>query len=238
MAGGYYTALSGMRTRLDALDRLAADIANASTAGYKTERAGTVQADRPSFGTALQSAVDVANGETRLDFRPGALVSTGRSLDVAVQGTGFFVVKTAQGERYTRNGHLGRSADGTLSTDEGDTVLGAAGPIKIDAGTVEVDADGTVRSGGSIAGKLKVVEFVGNAKLLRDGGSRFRTDAEPAEIEKPEVVSGSLEQSNVSMADRMAELTNTARNFETLLRAVSVLMNDVDRGAIDQLGRK
>ena len=62
MAGGYYTALSGMRTRMDALDRLAADIANASTAGYKTERAGTTQADRPSFGAALQSAVDVANG--------------------------------------------------------------------------------------------------------------------------------------------------------------------------------
>ena len=67
MAGGYYTALSGMRTRMDALDRLAADIANASTAGYKTERAGTTQADRPSFGVTLQSAVDVANGEARTD---------------------------------------------------------------------------------------------------------------------------------------------------------------------------
>ena len=51
MAGGYYTALSGMRTRMDALDRVAADIANASTAGYKTERAARQQADRPSFGT-------------------------------------------------------------------------------------------------------------------------------------------------------------------------------------------
>ena len=71
MAGGYYTALSGMRTRMDALDRLASDIANASTAGYKTERAGTTQADRPSFGTTLQSAVDVANGEARTRSPPG-----------------------------------------------------------------------------------------------------------------------------------------------------------------------
>ena len=78
MAGGYYTALSGMRTRMDALDRLAADIANASTAGYKTERAGTTEADRPSFGATLQSAVDVANGEARTDLRPGALAPTGR----------------------------------------------------------------------------------------------------------------------------------------------------------------
>src|SRR5207248_4552809 len=81
MAGGYYTALSGMRTRMDALDRIATDIANASTAGYKTERATTVQADRPSFGATLQSAVDVANGESRMDLRPGALATTGRSLD-------------------------------------------------------------------------------------------------------------------------------------------------------------
>ncbi|HEY2904415.1 MAG TPA: flagellar hook-basal body complex protein, partial [Vicinamibacterales bacterium] len=114
MAGGYYTALSGMRTRMDALDRLAADIANASTAGYKTERAGTTQADRPSFGTVLQSAVDVANGEARTDLRPGALAPTGRPLDVAIHGSGFFVVQTPQGERYTRNGHLVRGANGSL----------------------------------------------------------------------------------------------------------------------------
>lgn len=238
MAGGYYTALSGMRTRMDALDRLAADIANASTAGYKTERAGTTQADRPSFGTALQSAVDVANGEARMDLRPGALAPTGRSLDVAIQGAGFFVVKTPQGERYTRNGHLVRGMDGTLTTDEGDAVLGADGPIKIDTGTVDLDADGTVRNDGSVAGKLKVVDLGTNPKLVRDGGSRFRTDAAPTVIEKPQIVSGSLEQSNVSMADRVAELSDVARNFETLLRAVSVLMNDVDRGAITELGRK
>jgi flagellar basal body rod protein FlgG len=238
MAGGYYTALSGMRTRMDALDRLASDIANGSTAGYKTERAGTTEAPRPSFGATLQSAVDVANGEARMDLSPGAMASTGRSLDVAIQGSGFFVVKTPQGERYTRNGHLVRGADGTLATDEGDTVLGTDGPIKIDTGTVELDSDGTVRNGGSIAGKLKVVDLGANPKLFRDGGSRFRTDAAPSIVEKPSVVSGSLEQSNVSMAERMAELTDTARNFETLLRAVSVLMNDVDRGAITELSRK
>jgi flagellar basal-body rod protein FlgF len=238
MAGGYYTALSGMRTRMDALDRLAADIANASTAGYKTERAGTIQADRPSFGVTLQSAVDVANGEARTDLRPGAIASTGRSLDVAIHGAGFFVVQTPQGERYTRNGHLVRGVEGTLTTDEGDAVLGVDGPIKVDTGTVDLDADGTVRNGASIAGKLKIVDLGANPKLLRDGGSRFRMDGTPSVIEKPSIVSGSLEQSNVSMAERVAELSDVARNFETLLRAVSVLMNDVDRGAITELGRK
>src|SRR5262245_9289639 len=176
MAGGYYTALSGMRTRMDALDRLAADIANASTAGYKTERAGTTEAQRPSFGQALQAAVDVANSEARTDLRPGALASTGRPLDVAIHGSGFFVVKTPQGERYTRNGHLVRGADGTLSTDEGDAVLGTDGPIKVDTGTIDIDPDGTVRNGGAVAGKLKIVDLGENPKLQRDGGSRFHMD--------------------------------------------------------------
>jgi flagellar basal body rod protein FlgG len=95
-----------------------------------------------------------------------------------------------------------------------------------------------VRNNGGIAGKLKVVDLGQNPKLQRDGGSRFRLEGTPAVVEKPEIVAGTLEQSNVSMAERVAELSDVTRNFETLLRAVGVLMNDVDRGAITELGRK
>src|SRR5262245_57415929 len=143
MPGGYYTALSGMQTRMEALDRLASDIANASTAGYKTERAGTAEAERPSFGAALQSAVDVAKGQAKLDLRSGALASTGRSLDVAIEGSGFFVIDTPAGPRYTRNGHLVRRDDGVLATDQGDGVEGASGPIRIGTDPVEIESDGT-----------------------------------------------------------------------------------------------
>lgn len=238
MAGGYYTALSGMRARMDALDRVASDIANASTAGYKTERGGTVQADRPSFGAVLQSAVDVVDGTPKIDLRAGALAPTGRSLDVAIEGRGFFVVDTPQGQRYTRNGHLVRSAEGLLATDEGDVLVGASGPIRIGTDAIEIDADGTVHSGKSAAGTLKIVDFDANAKLERDGGSRFRTAASPQAIENPSFASGALEQSNVSVVERVAELTEVSQGYQTLLRAVSVLMNDVDKGAITELGRK
>lgn len=238
MAGGYYTALSGMRARMDALDRLASDIANGATAGYKTERAGTTEARRPSFGATLQSAVDVASGVSHVDLRPGVLSPTGRSLDVAIEGQGYFVVKTAQGERYTRNGHFLRGAAGTLATDEGDEVVGASGPIKMGPGQVEVDPDGTVRVAGAVAGALKVVTFPGDAKVSRETGTRLRVDADPVPVEKPLVRSGSLEQSNVSMVERVAELTEVSRTYEMLLRAVSVLMNEVDRGAITELSRK
>lgn len=238
MAGGYYTALSGMRARMEALDRVASDIANASTAGYKGERSTTEQANRPSFGAVLQSAVDVVTGTSRTDFRPGAMTPTGRSMDVAIEGMGFLTVQTAQGERYTRNGHFVRRADGALATDEGDAVIGAAGPIQVGQGDVQIDADGTVREGRSVVGNLTVVDFPPGTAFDRDGGTRFRTSAAPQAIAKPLFTAGSLEQSNVAIVQRVAELSEVSRNYQTLLRAVSVLMNDVDRGAITELGRR
>lgn len=238
MAGGYYAALSGMRTRQDALDRLASDIANSSTSGYKSERAGTREAQRPSFDATLQSAVDVANGDSRLDLRPGALASTGRNLDLAIAGKGYFVVETPQGERYTRNGHLARRPDGVLATDDNNPILGEGGQITMGDGDVEVDPDGTVRAGRTIAGKLRIVEFDEGTTLSRDSGAIFRTAATPKDVALPTVTAGNLEQSNVSIVDRIAELTEVSRSFETLLRSVSILLNDVDKTAIGELGRK
>lgn len=239
MAGGYYAALSGMHARLATLDRIASDIANASTSGYKAERASTAEARRPSFDDSLQAAVDVVSGGTRMDLRAGAISTTGRPLDVAIEGDGFLAVETANGERYTRNGHLVRRADGALTTDEGDPVLGVAGRITVDAGAaIRIDPDGTVRSGNSIAGRLKIVDFEPTVSLARDGGTRFRADRPGTEVERASLVPGALEQSNVSVVQRVAEMSEVSRNFETLLRGVTVLMNDVDKGAITELGRK
>src|SRR5436190_8886601 len=131
MPGGAYSALSGMQARLADLDRLASDIANVGTSGYKTERAATVAAERPSFRTALDSAVDVTSGSTRLDFRPGTIGTTGRDLDAAIEGQGFFAVTTAGGERYTRNGSFLRRHDGVLTAGDGSPLVGANGEIKV-----------------------------------------------------------------------------------------------------------
>jgi len=238
MAGGYYTALSGMRARMNALDRVASDIANASTAGFKPERAGTVEARRQQFNAALESAVDVVNGRPRLDMRPGPMASTGRSLDIAIEGGGFLVVDTPRGFRYTRNGHLSRRGDGVLVGEDNAAVQGAQGPIRLGSGETAIDPDGTVRSGGAVVGKLRIVDFDPKAELFRDAGSTFRTDATSRPVANPIVASGSLEQSNVSVVERVAELSDVNQGFQALLKAVSVLMNDVDRGAINELGRR
>src|SRR6476660_7396252 len=92
MSGSQYIALSGLRARVDDLDRLATDIANVGTAGYKGERETRAVAERPRFDDALQTAIDTTFGGRGLDMTAGAMAATGRTLDVAIDGKGFFVV--------------------------------------------------------------------------------------------------------------------------------------------------
>ena len=239
MPGGAYSALSGMRTRLEELDRLAADLANVSTVGYKTERSAKVASERDEFDTALESAVDVVMGGRKIDFKPGLIASTGRDLDVAIDGSGFFAIETPAGERYTRNGSFSRRADGTLTTSTGEPVLGEGGPITLPNGPVRIGDDGTITSGTTVLGRLQVVQFASERDLIRESGAIFKAltgaTPEPAEVR---LVTGSIEQSNVNMVDRMAKLTELTRNFESLNKGVTTLMNDLDGRAISSLGTK
>ncbi len=239
MSGGAYSALSGMRARLEELDRLAFDLANVSTAGYKTERAAKMAAERDEFATALEAAVDVVSSGTKVDFSSGAIASTGRDLDVAIEGRGFFEIETERGMRYTRDGGFQRRSDGTLVTTDGLPVMGDGGPITLGTGAVSVSPDGTITSGNTIVGRLRVVDFESGRDLIRESGSRFRalTGAEPVDVE-PKVIGGALEQSNVSIVDRMASLTELSRGFEALQKGVSILMNDLDSRVISELGRR
>jgi flagellar basal-body rod protein FlgF len=238
-SGSQYIALSGLRARVDALDRLATDIANVGTAGYKGERDTTTAAERSSFDRSLQSAIDTAHGGRQIDMTDGAIAMTGRPLDVALDGEGFFVVDTPQGQRYTRNGHFTIDANRKLVTEDGLDVVGEGGPITMGEGAIRVDADGSVWAGDSKAGRLSVVKFADPGQLMRDSGSKLRAVNQEAQpVEAPAIRAGSLEQSNVSVAERLAELTTVSRGFEALQRSISMLMNDVDGRAIDTLGRR
>ncbi|MBI4475683.1 MAG: flagellar hook basal-body protein [Acidobacteria bacterium] len=240
MPGGAYIALSGLKTRMEQIDRVATDIANGATSGYKSQRATTMAAERERFDAALQSAIDVMQGPAAVDFRPGDVAPTGRDLDFAIEGPGFFVIETPGGLRYTRSGHFSRLVDGTLVTPGGHMVQGEDGPLRLEDGPISIGPDGTLRANGKVAGKPKVVDFDNYGMLARVDGSSFRVPnddaAEPAENSR--VTSGVLEQSNVSIAERIAELTEVSRSFEALQRGITTLMNDIDGRAITELGRR
>jgi flagellar basal body rod protein FlgG len=228
-----------MRMRLDDLDRLAADLANVGTAGYKTERTSTEEARR-AFSAALDSAIDVTNGGRKTNFTPGTIATTGRDLDVAIEGRGFFEIETAAGTRYTRGGNFMRQPDGLLTTFDGVPVMGEGGEIRLPVGPVTVTQDGTIRVGQTIAGKLKVMTFENEENLVRESGTRFRAvdGVEAEEGQGAKILGGSLEQSNVAVVDRVVVMTEVARSFEALQRGITVLMNEVDGRAISEFGRR
>jgi flagellar basal body rod protein FlgG len=239
MSGSHYIALSGLQTRINQLDRLASDLANVGTSGYKGERGTTAVAERDTFDRSLQSAIDTTMGARRVDTREGALAPTGRSLDLAISGEGFFTIDTPNGPRYTRNGHFTLNDDRQLVTEDGMAVMGAGGPIVVPDGEVHVDSDGTVWADQAAAGRLQIVKFENAGDLGRDQSSSFRAGNQTAvAIDKPVVRAGSLEQSNVQVADRLSELTTVSRSFEALQKSISLMLNDVDGRAIDQLGRR
>src|SRR5262245_5705926 len=232
MSGGAYIALSGLRTRVDQLDRISSDLANVNTAGYKSERVTTTSVRRPNFAQSLETAIDVAAAPGFIDFANGQIETTSRDLDLALEGRGFFVVDSPAGPRYTRAGHFTRRADGTLTTADGMVLQGDNGsPIQLTTPEgVAFESDGTVRNGSEVVGKLKIVDFDDYAVLAREEGARFRAAAN-APLRTPtntRVVPGALEQSNVGMVERMAHMTEVARSFEALQKGISVLMNDID----------
>ena len=240
MAGGAYTALSGLRTRFEALDRIAADIANISTAGYKSERGTTVARQREEFATALDAAIDVVAGPTRIDFPIGTIASTGRDLDVAIEGNGFFVVETPAGEAYTRGGHFVRRADGMLATGDGLAVLGESGPIELTGAAVRIDADGTVHAGPAVAGRLRLVDFEDYSVLSRQGATRFvaAEGVVPDPAEEVSLKASALELSNVSLPERLVQITQLSRSFGTMQRGLTTIENEIDGRAIAELGRR
>lgn len=248
MAGGTYTALSGLRARIEQLDRLAADIANVGTAGYKSERTTTVATERPDFGQALETAIDVAAGPGRVDFRSGLLAPTGRDLDFAIEGSGFFEIQTPAGIRYTRNGQFEVKSDGTLVTRDGMPVLGverqgqaqADRALRLRKGPVTVESDGTVRADGVVAGRVSLIDFSDPTKLVREEAGRFRASAgaTPKATEQSTVRGGAIEQSNVSLVERIAHMTEVSRSFQALQRGLSVMLNDIDGRAINEFGKR
>lgn len=103
---------------------------------------------------------------SRTDLSSGNMERTGNSLDLAIEGKGFFEIKTRGGMLYTRNGNFRVSPKGQLTNATGDLVLGEAAlprdpglPISLPSGDISISPDGTISASGAVAGKLKIVEF-------------------------------------------------------------------------------
>ncbi len=205
------------------------NMANGNTAGFKR----TVN----SFSEQLQKQMmlhpqhqpdtNEVTGIAHRDFTQGSISHTGRTLDVAIEGKGFFVVETAEGPRYTRNGTFRADERGQLVDHQGRAVAGRAGPITLPRryaqSKVSIGLDGTISVGDRKVGELKVVEFEDETLLAPEGGSLFRTTddkAKPIDSKTSVVHQGYRESSNVNMVEELVNLMQVTKLYDANIKAM------------------
>jgi len=214
-----------MMARLDDLDLTSHNLANINTIGFKRSRANFQEL----LENATKSGAWIA--ATQILDAQGALKQTGRVLDLAIQGEGFFAVRLPDGRTgYTRDGQFSLDAQGRLVTAAGYPLIWE-GQIPTDATAIEIDRDGTVRiqqgQTWNVAGRIGLSRFI-NPSALQEFGSNvwLETPASgPAQngtagnARFGQIVSRALEQSNVNLAEEIAHLISLQRNFQMSVRA-------------------
>ena len=234
-------AASGLRARMESLDLLANNIANASTGGYKADR------EFYSLYVAPEAAGNNPDSTMPLIERPwvdhaqGTLQVTGNPLDVALSGRGFFAVNGPSGPLYTRNGNFRLAADGKLTSADGYPVRDTQGaPVRMQSTRgLEIAADGTITQDGVVTGKLEIVDFTSTAGLSKQGSNYFRVNdpsVKPSAPSGASVEQGHLESSNTGTAESAVRLVNVMRQFEMLQKAVA-LGTEMNKKAIEEVAK-
>jgi flagellar basal-body rod protein FlgF len=224
-----YVAMTGAKEILDAQAVNNFNLANSSTTGFKADLAAFQS--QAVTGSGYASRVYATESTSGWDQSQGSLTTTGRPLDVAVQGAGFIAVQGPNGqEAYTRNGDLHLTPEGLLVTSTGQPVLGDNGPISVPpSSSIKIGSDGTVTvlpfgaPAQSLAaiGRIKLVNPAPDS-LVRESGGMFQLPggaSAPADA-SVKLDSGVLESSNVDLASAMVNMIDLARNFQLQVKAM------------------
>ena len=267
------------------VETIANNVANANTPGFKRDQLvfkeyltgldkGLEDIDLPSkefapedfyhSGGAENAAVNVDGSYTI--HAQGQLAQTGNSLDLALQGQGFFEVLSPNGIRYSRRGNLSISKDGELVTDQGFKVLKKLDPallasqgreasapsqppvqvptpeeriIKIPNGKLSINLEGQIFSNGTQVDELSIVEFNDLHALKKEGNSLYANPTNSnikTNETKTRVHQGMVEQSNVNAVAEMSELIKAHRHFESIQKAISTYDNIAGKAA-NEIGK-
>lgn len=216
MDNATYATLTRQTGLVDEMRIIANNIANSATTGFRAEKAlfsefvNELGPDFPSLSMATARIADTV-------AQQGVLEQTGAVFDLAIEGDGFFLVQTPQGERLTRAGHFGPNQNGDLVTADGYPVLDVGGApvfVPVDAGQVSIGADGVISAGGQLVGQVGIVVPNDPTRLTREGGTVFAAPDGFAPAENGRVLQGFLEASNVNPTLEIARMIAVQRAYE------------------------
>lgn len=253
---GIYTSLSGAIAQSERLNTISNNIANVNTPGFKKDQQVfreylTAKEKLPSVilvpkvPASIQSFYDVQGGDrgyveangTYTDYSQGGLKSTGNTLDLAIEGSGFYEVLTPNGVRLTRNGSLSIDTSGRLITKGGFPILregseeGSTRTIQIKSPNVTITEDGSIFEDSQRIAKLSVVDVKNKDALHKMGSSlySFKPNLEPLafKAEDYKIHQGYMETSNVNIVKEMTDMIQASRGFEALQKTIKAY-DDID----------
>lgn len=250
---GVYSALSGALAQSLKLDTIANNLANVNTPSFKRDQQifneyltanekppEVIQV--PRVPASIESFYDMQGGDksfvdtkgTFTDFSQGGLKPSGNTLDVAIDGKGFFEVATPNGVRLTRSGNFTMDGNGQLVTKDGFPVLKNAEPgadpaartMTFDSsGPITISDNGDVMQGTELIGRLSLVDVKNPDSLQKQGNSLygFKNNMAPemTNIANPSLKQGFIETSNVNIVQEMTDMIQTNRVFESTQKAIS-----------------
>ena len=226
---GLDSAASALRYWERKQEIVANNLANVSTDGFKAQRV---------FARLLDGVRPVA--ETSSDYTVGNLRQTGNSFDVAIDGPGFFVVGTPNGERYTRGGSLRIDTKHQLVDTDGRPLLGVkkGGPLTLMDGPVEIDRSGNVTQNGQVVDQLRMEAAPTGVDLQREGESLWIPPAtkQPLSPDARNVKQGWIEESNVNSMSALVDMVTIQRAYASVQKVV-VEMDHVNETITTQLAK-
>jgi flagellar basal-body rod protein FlgF len=216
MLDGVYATAEGLEAYNKRQEIIAINLANTNTVGFKR--------NITDFERILEKIGGIEESESiraniDIDFSGGNLEYTGNSLDIAIDGKGFFTIETEEGLRYTRNGQFQLSNSGEVVTANGDRLLGSGGPILIPKGSseIKIDPKGSVKVDNSVIGDLLITNFEQKSLLIPREKSLFEapiTAIENTNNTDFKIAQGYLERANVDVVMEMVTMIENMRNYE------------------------
>ena len=204
------------------MDVIATNLANLETAGFKSENMiFTELIEKTADGEFLSLVHDVSFVR---DLAEGPFTGTNSSLDLAIDGDGYFVVDTPDGERYTRHGVFQLDDTGNIVTTGGHPVLGSSGApiaIPLDASTITITRDGTISADTNEIGQIKLVRFDDPQALSKVGSGLYDAKEQlPQPANDSQVFQGMVESSNVKGVVEMTRMIDTVRSYQAAAKLI------------------
>ena len=234
MQSGLYVALSAQVALEARMDTIASNVANMGTVGY---RADAVHFESVLSDAGADPVAFATSGQTYISRATGEMIRTGNQLDVAVQGDGWFSIRTPTGVAYTRDGRMTMKETGELQTLNGYPILDAGNsPMVLDpnGGTPSIARDGMITQGGKQTGAIGLFRIDDKAKLSRFSNSAVIPDRAATPIldfTANGVLQGFVEGANVNPVIEMANLIKVGRTFDS----VASLTQDTDSSLQDAI---